>query len=137
MLAARAIVTARGGALSHAAVVSRALDIPCVVGCETLAIDLERRCFTTGGRTFDEGTPLSVDGTTGRVYSGVLPLQASVNVEGDIERLLRWSDEVAGIRYWAAGVTGNDACGALRQGPCGLGVVALTDLLSRLAPWAN
>ena len=95
MLSAKAIVTARGGALSHAAVVSRALDIPCVVGCETLEIDLERRRFTTGGKTFDEGTPLSVDGATGKVYSGVLPLQASVNVEGDIDRLLRWSDEVA------------------------------------------
>ena len=129
MLAAKAIVTARGGALSHAAVVSRALDIPCVVGCETLEINLERRSFTTGGRTFDEGTPLSVDGATGKVYSGVLPLQASVNVEGDIDRLLRWSDEVAGIHYWASGVTGNDARGALRQGPCGLGIVALTDLL--------
>ena len=129
MLAAKAIVTARGGALSHAAVVSRALDIPCVVGCETLEIDLERRRFTTGGKTFDEGTPLSVDGATGKVYCGVLPLQASVNVEGDIDRLLRWSDEVADVRYWASGVTGNDARGALRQGPCGLGIVALTDLL--------
>jgi pyruvate,orthophosphate dikinase len=129
MLAARAIVTARGGALSHAAVVSRALDIPCVVGCESLDIDVPSRVFRTGGVTFEEGTPLSVDGTTGEVYSGVLPLQSSADVVGDIDRLLRWSDEAAGIDYWASAVTGIDAGGALRQGPRGLGVVALTDLL--------
>jgi pyruvate,orthophosphate dikinase len=129
MLAAKAIVTARGGALSHAAVVSRALDIPCVVGCETLEIDLEHRRFTTHGKSFDEGTPLSVDGTTGKVYSGVLPLQSAVNVVDDIDRLLRWSDEAAGLRFWASAVTAHDARSALRQGPCGLGIVALTDLL--------
>ena len=129
MLTAKAIVTARGGALSHAAVVSRALDIPCVVGCETLEIDLEQRCFSTGANRFDEGTPLSVDGTTGKVYSGVLPLPATVNVFDNIHRLLRWSDEVSGIRFWASGVTGKDARGALAQGPRGLGIVALTDLM--------
>jgi pyruvate, orthophosphate dikinase len=129
MLSAKAIVTARGGALSHAAVVSRALDIPCVVGCESLEIDLEARRFATGGKRFDEGTPLSVDGATGKVYSGVLPLLASANVGDDIDRLLRWSDEVAGIQFWASGVTGKDARAALRQRPRGLGIVALTDLL--------
>ncbi|MGE5117780.1 MAG: pyruvate, phosphate dikinase [Betaproteobacteria bacterium] len=129
MLAAKAIVTARGGALSHAAVVSRALDIPCIVGCESLEIDLERRSFSADGKIFEEGTPLSVDGTTGKVYGGVLPLQASANVVDDIDRLLRWSDEVAGIGYWASAVTGMDATAALRQGPRGLGVIALTDLL--------
>jgi pyruvate,orthophosphate dikinase len=129
MLSAKAIVTARGGALSHAAVVSRALDIPCVVGCENLEIDLEQRAFSIGADRFDEGAPLSVDGATGKVYSGVLPLQASVNVAADIHRLLRWSDETSGIAFWASGVTGNDARGALAQGPRGLGVVALTDLL--------
>jgi pyruvate,orthophosphate dikinase len=128
MLSAKAIVTGRGGALSHAAVVSRALDIPCVVGCETLEIDVERRRFAAGGKVFDEGTPLSVDGTTGKVYSGVLPLQSSTGVVDEIDRLLRWCDEVAGIAYWAGGLTGIDAGTALRQGPRGLGVVALTDL---------
>jgi len=129
MLAAKAIVTARGGALSHAAVVSRALDIPCVVGCEMIEIDSESRTFVIGGKAFEEGTPLSVDGALGKVYSGVLPLQSSTGLVHDIDRLLHWCDEVAGIGYWAGGLTGVDAGSALRQGPRGLGVVALTDLL--------
>jgi len=131
MLAAKAIVTARGGALSHAAVVSRALDIPCVVGCEQLAIDLEHRTFmtTADGQGFEEGTPLSVDGSTGKVYSGVLPLQSAGHAVDDIDRLLRWSDEASGIAFWASAVTGIDVGAALRLGPRGLGVVALTDLL--------
>jgi len=129
MLAAKAIVTARGGALSHAAVVSRALDIPCVVGCETIEIHSASRTFDIGGKRFDEGTPLSVDGAAGKIYSGVLPLQASTGLVHDIDRLLHWADEVAGIAYWAGGLTGVDAASALRQSPRGLGVVALTDLL--------
>ena len=129
MLPAKAIVTARGGALSHAAVVSRALDIACVVGCETVEIDVEHRRFTIGGQGFTEGTPLSVDGATGNVYLGVLPLQSAPDVVDDIDRLLRWSDDASGIHFWAAGVTGIDARRVLRQNPRGLGIVALTDLL--------
>ena len=129
MLASQAIVTARGGALSHAAVVSRALDIPCVVGCESLQIDVEQRRFSANGQSYEEGAPLSVDGATGRVYSGVLPLEAVAPVGDDIDRILSWSDEASAAQFWVAGVTGNDASGALRQNPCGLGIVALTDLL--------
>jgi pyruvate,orthophosphate dikinase len=129
MLASRAIVTARGGALSHAAVVSRALDVPCVVGCAALEIDPEARRFRIGNQDFEEGAPLSVDGTSGRVYSGVLPLEPAAQAGGHIDRLLDWSDELSQARFWIAGVNGGDAHAALRQRPQGIGVIALTDLL--------
>lgn len=129
MLASQAIVTARGGALSHAAVVSRALDLPCVVGCEGLEIDLAARSFRAGGVQLEEGAPLSVDGATGRVYGGLLPLAAPAGAADRIDRLLGWADRCAGARYWIAGVTGADARAALRHGPEGFGVIALTDLL--------
>lgn len=129
MLASQAIVTARGGALSHAAVVSRALDIPCVVGCEALEIDPEARRFRIGAQHFEEGAPLSVDGATGRVYSGVLPLEPATQAGGHIDRLLAWSDELSQSSFWIAGVNGRDVRSALRQRPQGIGVIALTDLL--------
>lgn len=129
MLASVAIVTARGGALSHAAVVSRALDVPCVVGCETMEIEPEQRRFRVGAQVFEEGAPLSVDGATGRVYSGVLPLEAVGHAADHIDRVLGWADGLSNAKFWVAGVSGSDARAALRQRPCGLGVIALTDLL--------
>jgi phosphoenolpyruvate synthase/pyruvate phosphate dikinase len=76
MLSAGGVVAATGGALSHAAVVSRALDKPCVVGCESIDIDLARRIFTIGGELFYEGDEISVDGGAGRIYSGAVKLRA-------------------------------------------------------------
>jgi pyruvate, orthophosphate dikinase len=129
MLASQAIVTARGGALSHAAVVSRALDVPCVVGCEAMDIQPDQRRFTVGGQTFEEGAPLSVDGATGCVYSGILPLESAAHAAGHIDRILGWADEMSKAQFWVAGVSGSDARSALRQSPAGLGVIALTDLM--------
>jgi pyruvate, orthophosphate dikinase len=129
MLASQAIVTAKGGALSHAAVVSRALDVPCIVGCEALEIDLATRSFSVGAVRLDEGAPLSVDGTTGKVYSGLLPLEPASQAGEHIDRLLTWADDCSQATFWAAGVNPADARSALRQSPRGFGVIALTDLL--------
>jgi len=129
MLASQAIVTARGGALSHAAVVSRALDVPCVVGCEALEFDLAARSFRVGDVLLQEGAPLSVDGATGKVYSGLLPLEPASRAGEHIERLLAWADGCSGALFWASGITGADAGKALRHAPSGFGVIALTDLL--------
>lgn len=129
MLASQAIVTARGGALSHAAVVSRALDIPCVVGCEGLGIDPDGRCFSVGADRFEEGAPLSVDGNAGRIHSGVLPLEASARAGGHIDRLLAWSDARSGARLWLSDLLAGDARAAHQQQAAGVGVVGLTDLL--------
>ncbi len=129
MLACQAIVTAKGGALSHAAVVSRALDVPCVVGCDELEIDLAKRTFQIGGVCFEEGTPLSVDGATGQVYGGVLPLEPASQAAGYIDRLLKLADERSGASFSVSVTSGSDARGALRHAPRGLAVVALTDLM--------
>ena len=129
MLASDAIVTARGGALSHAAVVSRALDVPCVVGCERIDIDPVAGRFTINGKVFEEGTELSVDGATGRIYVGHLPYESSAEAGEHIDRLLDWADESSGSSFWTADVGPADVDGALRHATAGLGVVALTDLM--------
>lgn len=95
MIAAEAVVTQRGGATSHAAVVSRALDKPCVVGCEQIEVDLEKRIFTVDGRTFDEGAELSVDGATGEVFAGILPLGIPEGEEAALARVLAWADDIS------------------------------------------
>ncbi len=102
MLAAEAIVTARGGALSHAAVVSRALDKPCVVGCSAITVNPEQGWFEIGGRRYEEGTVISVDGWAGHVYEGALPHQASRGETESVARLLSIADQVSGCDYWFA-----------------------------------
>lgn len=104
MLAAAAIVTVRGGALSHAAVVSRALDKPCVVGADAIAIDLDARTFTVDGRAHAEGTPLSVDGGTGRIHAGTVPVSAVWTGGAALEQLLGWADERSGAHVTASAV---------------------------------
>ncbi len=129
MLASAAIVTARGGALSHAAVVSRALDVPCVVGCEALEIDLAAATFSIAGKRYAEGAPLSVDGASGRVYGAVLPLEPAQQAASHIDRVLQWADAQSQANFWLGSASAVDTPAALRQCAGGLGVVALTDLL--------
>lgn len=129
MLAADAIVTARGGALSHAAVVSRALDVPCVVGCERIEVDLAARRFTIDGKVFEEGAELSVDGATGRIYAGCLPIEVNAGTGSQIDQLLAWADEASGARFWTADVGPAEIDAAARHATAGLGVIALTDLM--------
>jgi pyruvate,orthophosphate dikinase len=93
MLAAKAVVTARGGATSHAAVVSRSLDKPCVCGCTALQVDPTAGVFTVDGIKYDEGTWLSVDGATGRVYAAQLPLGVPEAGLADLARFAAWAQE--------------------------------------------
>lgn len=129
MLAASGIVTAKGGALSHAAVVSRALDKPCVVGCGALDVDPAGARFAVGGESFDEGAAISVDGATGRLYAGAIPMQVSNSQVAEVERLLGWADAVSGAALWAASRSAADIAESARARPPGIGVIALTDLL--------
>jgi pyruvate,orthophosphate dikinase len=129
MLASCAIVTARGGALSHAAVVSRALDVPCVVGCEQISVDLAARSFSIDGQVFAEGSVLSVDGATGRIHAGQLPIETAAEAGVHIDRLLAWADAASGARFWTADVGPAEVEAALRHATAGLGVIALTDLM--------
>ena len=78
MIGAQGILTARGGATSHAAVVARGLGKPCVAGCAAMTVDVEKqRQFTADGRVVKEGDLISIDGTTGEVFLGAIPVMAA------------------------------------------------------------
>ena len=129
MLSANGVVTATGGALSHAAVVSRALDKPCIVGCETISIDPAGRTFTICGEAFREGDEISIDGVSGRVYSGLIKLRPGGSSRASLDRLLTMADQESGCVVWAAPRSAAEAKD-LASGPApGLGVVHLTDLV--------
>ncbi len=129
ILAARAIVTARGGATSHAAVVSRALDKPCVVGCEDIEVRLEERAFVAGGRRVSEGTTISVDGATGEIILGELPRRVPTRNLDALNELLDWADDRSGATLWTEATSALPVELARGTGAAGVGIVPLTDLL--------
>jgi pyruvate,orthophosphate dikinase len=102
MLAAKGILTARGGATSHAAVVARGLGLPCVAGCEDIRVDEDRRLFNADGKVIKEGDPISVDGTTGEVLAGAIATIApDLAKEKALTALLGWADKVRRLEVWA------------------------------------
>ncbi len=103
MLAANGILTAKGGALSHAAVVSRALDRPCVVGYGALEIDTEARTFTLNGRSFSEGDYISIDGTTGQIFDRKVELITPDSGSESLENILSHADKASGSTVWSSG----------------------------------
>ncbi len=121
LYAARGILTSRGGMTSHAAVVARGLGKPCVSGAEDLLIDLEGKRLIIGDRIFFEGDVLTVDGSTGRVIEGAVPLSLP-SISGELETILEWSDEVASLQVWANGDTPDDAKRARSFGARGIGL---------------
>jgi pyruvate,orthophosphate dikinase len=129
MLSANGIVTATGGALSHAAVVSRALDKPCIVGCETISIDPQARTFTIGARVFREGDEISIDGASGRIYSGSIKLRTGGSSRASLDRLLAIADQESGCAVWAAPRSAAEAKDRASGSAPGLGVIRLTDLI--------
>ena len=136
MIAAQGILTARGGKTSHAAVVARGMGKTCVCGADELRID--RDSVTVGGHTVRAGDTLSIDGTTGRVYSGEVPVQPSEVVryfEGDLDpalaneplvaavhRIMTHADERRRLAVRANADTGRDAARARRFGAQGVGL---------------
>jgi len=110
MIAAKGILTSRGGATSHAAVVARQFGKPAVVGCEAIEIDLEARKLEVNGKVVKEGEWLSLDGTTGEVFAGQIATTApSFEEQTELITLLQWADEVCaqeGIRSWPKGYKG-------------------------------
>ena len=129
MLTSQGIVTGRGGSASHAAVVSRALDKPCVVGCSDIDIDPDAKIFKINDRKFSEGDPLSIDGKTGNVYSGVIPLRKTDVKGGALAHLLDWADRAANANVWIEASNSAEAGSAASRKSVGIGVVPLTDLL--------
>lgn len=96
MIAAVGIVTAKGGSTSHAAVVARALPRPCVTGCQEIVIDEEGYTFAVGGRVIREGDTISIDGDTGEVFAGAIPLVRDVSLlANEIYIILSWADRVS------------------------------------------
>ncbi|HWG35406.1 MAG TPA: pyruvate, phosphate dikinase [Gemmatimonadaceae bacterium] len=136
IVAARAVLTARGGMTSHAAVVARGMGKCAVVGCRDIHVDLEHRRFTVGNQTVNEGDYITLDGATGRVFSGALPTIPSevVQVTNGTMResaaplyqayaqLLGWADEVRTLKVRANADTPRDARIARNFGAEGIGL---------------
>jgi pyruvate,orthophosphate dikinase len=96
MLASKGVLTQKGGATSHAAVVARGNNIPCVAGCEEITVDTTRNQFTApGGVVVNEGDVISIDGFSGEVYLGKVPLiEAEYEKQAALIELLGWADEI-------------------------------------------
>ena len=123
ILASKGVLTSRGGVTSHAALVARGLGVPCVVGCEELQVDIDRQQLVSDGRVIYEGDDLSVDGTTGEVFSGALPtVQPDLNELHEGQTLLSWADEVRRLGVWANADTPADARRAVSMGAEGIGL---------------
>lgn len=129
MLAAAAVVTARGGATSHAAVVSRALDKPCVVGCEDIEVRPDERAFFVDGRRVGEGEVVSVDGASGEILLGELPRRVPTRNVDRLSQILGWADALSQVSLWTEATSPPLPVDlARRTSSAGLGIVPLTDL---------
>jgi len=136
IVAARAVLTARGGMTSHAAVVARGMGKCAIVGCKEIQIDLERRCFSVNGTEVAEGDWLTLDGATGRVFAGdlsTIPSEVVRVTSGSLApsnaplyqsyaELLGWADEVRTLRVRANADTPRDARIARSFGAEGIGL---------------
>jgi pyruvate,orthophosphate dikinase len=121
LVAAKGIVTAHGGIASHAALVARGLGKPCVAGCDALTIDLDGRFATIGGLTVAEDTVITLDGATGRVALGAVPL-VPASLSGELETLLAWADEARRLEVHANADTPADTRKARELGAQGIGL---------------
>jgi pyruvate,orthophosphate dikinase len=123
MLAAKGVLTARGGATSHAAVVARSMGLPCVAGAESVKIDYAKRQMRAGSVTVAEGDVISIDGTTGEIFAGELPtIEARFEDEHDLATLLGWADETRTMQVWANADYPRDAERARAFGAQGIGL---------------
>ena len=121
LIQAAGILTAHGGMTSHAAVVARGMGKPCVAGCDALSIDISARTITLRGQTLSEGDVLTIDGGTGAVIVGEVPLVAP-QVNDDLETVLGWGDEHRRLRVRANADTPEDAAKAREFGAEGIGL---------------
>jgi pyruvate,orthophosphate dikinase len=121
LIHAAGILTAHGGMTSHAAVVARGMGKPCVAGCEALSIDIDARTITLGNQTLAEGDVLTIDGGTGAVIVGAVPL-VPPQVNDDLETILGWGDEHRRLAVRANADTPEDAAKARDFGAQGIGL---------------
>ena len=119
--ASQGILTSRGGKTSHAAVVARGMGKPCVSGAEGVRINVQARTAQVGEAEFVEGDLITIDGTSGHVYLGSVPM-IEAEFSNDLRTLLTWADEVARLQVMANADTPDDARRALSYGAMGIGL---------------
>ncbi len=123
MIAAEGILTAKGGATSHAAVVARGMGKPCVAGCDALAVDRRNKRASLGGKELSEGDWITIDGTTGNVAVGELRLILPPSKLPDwLATFLSWADELRRMQVWANADTPEDTVKARELGAQGIGL---------------
>ena len=121
MKAAQGILTVRGGMTSHAAVVARGMGTCCVSGCGDIAMDEANKKFTLGGKTFHEGDFISINGSTGKIYDGIIPT-VDATISGYFGRIMGWADKYRRLRVRTNADTPRDAKKARELGAEGIGL---------------
>ena len=121
MHAAEGILTVRGGMTSHAAVVARGMGTCCVSGCGEISIDEDAKVFSLGGYTFHEGDEISLDGSTGFIYKGMIQTKEAT-VSGNFGRIMNWADGFRRLRIRTNADTPADTANAVRLGAEGIGL---------------
>ena len=121
MKAAQGILTVRGGMTSHAAVVARGMGTCCVSGCGEIIMDEENKKFTLGGKEFHEGDYISIDGSTGNIYDGVIPT-VDAQIAGEFGRIMSWADKYRKLKVRTNADTPADAKKARELGAEGIGL---------------
>ncbi len=121
MKAAQGILTVRGGMTSHAAVVARGMGTCCVSGCSEIAMDEENKKFTLAGKEFHEGDWISIDGSTGNIYDGVIDT-VDATIAGEFGRIMSWADKYRKLKVRTNADTPADAKKARELGAEGIGL---------------
>lgn len=121
MKSAQGILTVRGGMTSHAAVVARGMGTCCVSGCGDIVMDEANRKFTLSGKTFHEGDFISIDGTSGNIYEGLIPTVDAV-IAGEFGRIMGWADKFRKLAVRTNADTPRDAKKARELGAEGIGL---------------
>ncbi|MFA7550641.1 MAG: pyruvate, phosphate dikinase, partial [Sedimentibacter sp.] len=121
MSKAKGILTSRGGMTSHAAVVARGMGKCCVAGCETVVVDEKNKTMTVNKVVYNEGDYISLDGSTGSVYVGVIKT-VPANISGNFEKLMVWADEFRRLRVRTNADTPHDSQAAVKFGAEGIGL---------------
>ncbi len=121
MKSAQGILTVRGGMTSHAAVVARGMGTCCVSGCGDIAMDEENKKFTLAGKEYHEGDAISIDGTTGNIYDGIIPT-VDATIAGEFGRIMAWADKYRRMKVRTNADTPADAKKARELGAEGIGL---------------
>ena len=121
MKASQGILTVRGGMTSHAAVVARGMGTCCVSGCGDINMDEANKKFTLAGKEFHEGDPISIDGSTGNIYDGIIPT-VDATIAGEFGRIMAWADKFRTMKVRTNADTPADAKKARELGAEGIGL---------------